>query len=62
MTAAKDKPKTEEIAGPPLAPPGDDGTEVNPMPHQDEGAAGLVCPICALSACHHNLPYVEAQE
>lgn len=58
---------TEEIPGPPLAPPGTpadvtspSGVEINPMPHEDEGAAGLVCPICGLAACHHNLPYVEA--
>lgn len=60
---------SEEAQGPPLAPPDDDGRPLGE--NSGEAQAGdmpgpavvvLVCPVCGLAACKHNLPLVEAPE
>jgi hypothetical protein len=50
----------EEIQGPPLAPPEQPGLPDLPdEPEVQAPAPGLVCPVCGLDACHHNLSFVE---
>lgn len=60
---------SEEVQGPPLAVPDDDGeplgqeaelARVDAVINIDGDLPSLVCPICGLTACKHNLPLVEA--
>ena len=67
-----DEPQAEEIQGPPLVPTGTplaaderkssapDTTDTPDQTGEVTGFEALVCPVCRLPSCGHNLPLVEA--